>query len=54
MPPKKKGATPKRTPKRGKKAPQDVHYPGGGLVTSFQGLSLTHRQSLNVGANYQY
>jgi len=39
MPPKRKASTPKRTPKRGRKgASQDIHYPGGGLATSFQGL----------------
>jgi hypothetical protein len=46
MPPKRKSATPsrKRTPKKSRKAgaSHDIHYPGGGLQTSFavEGMSL--------------
>ena len=52
MPPKRKAATPKRTPKKGRKAPQarDVHYPGGGLSTSFRGLQPLYSLISNIDA----
>jgi hypothetical protein len=62
MPPKRKPSTPfskKRTPKKTQKAvpsqaSRNIHYPGGGLQTSFavESMSLFTDISLKIGANH--